>query len=60
MAEHRIVVPGVVGSSPIIHPIFKRILSDQDALFLCSGRIFVCIGQVSNSFMPSAKRLYPG
>jgi hypothetical protein len=27
---------------------------------LCSGRIFVCIGQVSNSFMPSAKRLYPG
>lgn len=22
MAEHRIVVPGVVGSTPIIHPIF--------------------------------------
>ena len=28
MAEHRIVVPGVVGSSPITHPIKKEISSD--------------------------------
>ena len=27
MAEHRIVVPGVVGSSPITHPIKKRVAS---------------------------------
>ena len=25
MAEHRIVVPGVVGSSPITHPIFLSV-----------------------------------
>ena len=25
LAEHRIVVPGVVGSSPITHPIKKRV-----------------------------------
>ena len=25
LAEHRIVVPGVVGSSPISHPIYKII-----------------------------------
>ena len=28
LAEHRIVVPGVVGSSPITHPIKKEISSD--------------------------------
>ena len=36
MAEHRIVVPGVVGSSPIIHPI-KKESSESDSLFLWHG-----------------------
>ena len=31
LAEHRIVVPGVVGSSPISHPTAKR--SDASGLF---------------------------
>ena len=36
MAEHWIVVPGVVGSSPITHPIKKRdILLDISLFYAC-------------------------
>ncbi|HOA29963.1 MAG TPA: hypothetical protein PKL34_07970, partial [Candidatus Cloacimonadota bacterium] len=44
MAEHRIVVPGVVGSTPIIHPIFcadkhkpPQRYRKVDAVFLYPG-----------------------
>jgi hypothetical protein len=33
MAEHRIVVPGVVGSSPIFHPIFIETDSIESVFF---------------------------
>ena len=38
LAEHRIVVPGVVGSSPITHPIKRRdILLDVSSFYLVMG-----------------------
>ena len=35
LVEHRIVVPSVVGSSPIIHPIKKE---TRKGLFFCSHK----------------------
>ena len=42
MAEHRIVVPGVVGSSPITHPIKQEISSDISCFYMVFIRSNLC------------------
>ena len=45
LVESRIVIPVVVGSSPISHPIYKEIteiiFKKHDALFICAVNLLV-------------------
>ncbi len=55
MAEHRIVVPGVVGSSPIFHPIFLSKRTGSDACpFLFAQNVF-CADGLEEALTPNQR-----
>jgi hypothetical protein len=50
MAEHRIVVPGVVGSSPISHPRFFSRISLRGCPAFSLELLFIDYGNVIRAF----------